>query len=425
MSATTRNNENVQSSKLNLDKNNDVELLKDLTTWLFKAGEATGKFLTPYLIGPTAVGKTTRIQKLAESLGLKLIILLPHCTDEDWLLGLPKTIDQKTNGSVHSITHWTIPEWYYQIAEEGCLLFIDEADKCLSIFAIFLTLMADRNLRGLKMHKDSRIVLAGQPVIKELWLTNETLRALITRVVFVPITENWSYLEKKYFVRLPIESQEIDFPKLPLPDMRRLETLLWLWRNKAPSHVIDLLLSQFHENHQAVLKDCLQNRNILQSKDLVDKLLTNPKYVWLLNPHEIIQLAPTIWYEGNAELVAEMTRRIILGADVSEDEEIAFHRAVHSTVFEAAEQGLHVLKAEPDSLTTDPEKAEEVAFRAENIIAKIGYYEPLEHLHNKQPKLNPQDVINSELNDDAIAGFIKAVYPSTSNKITNKNVKKK
>jgi hypothetical protein len=138
------------------------------------------------------------------------------------VLGIPKATDSGE-------TVWTVPEWAVPHRSAPGVVLLDEVDKARpEVLALVLTLLAENRVRDLILHPGTLYVLAGQP-ISEDWLSGETERALRARVIPIPISYSWEYLERLYGVSLEgFPLNETTVPYLPQPSMRQVQFCLEL-----------------------------------------------------------------------------------------------------------------------------------------------------------------------------------------------------
>jgi adenylate kinase family enzyme len=175
---------------------------------------SSGQVLYPMLIGATGTGKSESAKQIANDYKLPFVTLLLHSMLSEEIAGIPVVQNNKTT--------WSDPEWFSQ---EKMLLFIDEIDKVRNEnVATILTLLASRELRGKKLHPETKIILAGQPGIDN---DDETWKALISRTVPIKWNDGISYFRKKYNADLTglLEEEEFDVPK-PILNNRQMEYII-------------------------------------------------------------------------------------------------------------------------------------------------------------------------------------------------------
>jgi hypothetical protein len=173
-----------------------------------------GQILYPMLIGPTGTGKSETAKQIAGDYKLPFVTLLLHSMLSEEIAGIPVVQNNKTT--------WSDPEWFSQ---EKMLLFIDEIDKVRNEnVATILTLLASRELRGKKLHPETKIILAGQPGIDN---DDETWKALISRTVPIKWNNGLSYFMKNYNADLTglLEEEEFAVPK-PILNNRQMEYII-------------------------------------------------------------------------------------------------------------------------------------------------------------------------------------------------------
>jgi hypothetical protein len=204
----------------NMKKENSMEI-----TWKHVC-EHNGSII-PCLVGPSGSGKTARVHEYAEETGKRLLIVLLGSMLEEDVLGLPK-VDEKT-------TRWTVPDWAELAINEPCIVFLDELDKARqSVWGSVLTLIASRTIRGRKLHPDTRIVAAMQPVSPKVFLANETGLALAARMCFVPVNHDRQRLTRLLGVDLT-DVRTGPMPEIPVLDILTDRQLEWAV-NFARSH---------------------------------------------------------------------------------------------------------------------------------------------------------------------------------------------
>ena len=193
--------------------------------------------LRPCFIGPTGCGKTARVREIAAALGRPVVTLLLQTMLPEDLLGLPRVVRRET--------FWALPDWVRSAAERPHVLFLDELDKPRpEVIAATLTLIWDLEVRGTKLHPDTIVVGAMQPVDRELWLSDETLRALAARLVFIPVSAAEGYERLASLTQLPwvaeLGNDEVAPapPVLEKPSVRQLDCALRLIRSGADPELV-------------------------------------------------------------------------------------------------------------------------------------------------------------------------------------------
>lgn len=179
--------------------------------------------VAPCLYGPTGSGKTSRIERFAaEKFGGNLKKLLPGTSLPEDILGIPRVSGK--------YTRWFIPEMFKEVIENRGVLFIDELDKAREeTHAALLTLISSREIRGERLHPQTVIVCAMQPVNKTRWLRSETGAALSARLVFIR-----TKYERGRFLKFGVDlsglpqPEEVEFPTLPYLSDRQAEFICHL-----------------------------------------------------------------------------------------------------------------------------------------------------------------------------------------------------
>ncbi|MEM4167813.1 MAG: AAA family ATPase [Candidatus Caldarchaeum sp.] len=183
-------------------------------------------FQWPALIGFTGSGKTRTVNKIAEELNLPIRNLLLGTMLPEDILGLPKATKTETN--------WTVPDWAKDCIKQPCLIFMDELDKAnSSCLSAVLTLMTDLQIRNIKLHPQTKIIAAMQPV-DETFLSDQTGEAICARVIFFPMPYDNSceYLAKKHNVSVNFlkelfkQAPDIAIPRLDKIPARRVDAAL-------------------------------------------------------------------------------------------------------------------------------------------------------------------------------------------------------
>lgn len=142
--------------------------------------------LTPCLYGFTGVGKTSIVKSIVENTYGKEfpleVLLLQSMLPED-VLGIPAVVQE---GDIY-VTKWSYPEWF-RGGEKDLALFLDEIDKARpETHSTILTLLASKKVKDKDLTEGSFIVAAMQPVDPQQMLSDETGKALVARMMFIPI----------------------------------------------------------------------------------------------------------------------------------------------------------------------------------------------------------------------------------------------
>ena len=193
--------------------------------------------LRPCFVGPTGCGKTARVREIASALGRPVITLLLQTMLPEDLLGLPRVVRRET--------FWALPDWVRAAVERPHVLFLDELDKPRpEVVAATLTLIWDLEVRGVRLHPDTIVIGAMQPVDRDLWLSDETLRALAARLIFVPVSAAEGYERLASLTQLPwvaeLGNDEVAPapPVLEKPSVRQLDCALQLIRRGADPELV-------------------------------------------------------------------------------------------------------------------------------------------------------------------------------------------
>jgi hypothetical protein len=166
----------------------------------------------PCLVGETGTGKTSRAEALRKALGFEhLEVVLLHSEEGTDVLGLPRV-----RGGV---TVFAPRERWIAAASRPTLIFLDEMDKARKdVVGSVLTLLSSLWVYGVRLHPQTAIVAAMQPVDVDLWRESKTHAAFSARLCFVPVdeTEAWTWISKREGVDLADIYGVGEMPPLPV-----------------------------------------------------------------------------------------------------------------------------------------------------------------------------------------------------------------
>lgn len=249
--------------------------------------------LWPVLVGPTGSGKTSRVRAWADQHGYTVRTILLGTMLPEEILGIPRVVGGRTV--------WSLPEW---CPTDGCspsILFLDELDKARpEAVAAVLTLLAELRIRDHFLPSDTLIVGAMQPVPDD-WLADETARALRARIVPIPVSYDWSYLERQYGVSLRgFPSSTPSIPALPEPSMRQVEYVLELILTHGITaetrQIAGWILGQKWAD---VLIESLDVRQPDFMKEMAIRLSEQPERIEDLDVQTVIMILPYLFRFGN------------------------------------------------------------------------------------------------------------------------------
>lgn len=296
----------------------------------------------PCWIGPTGSGKTARATALASALGLRLEVLLPGTALPEDILGLPQVADGRT--------HWTLPDWAARACEQPTLILIDELDKARAeTHGALLTLLSAHELRGQRLHPQSRIVCAMQPVDRAEWLATETGRALSARLVYLPITYDrartagaWGCTADDLAVAAGEEPAPVA-PTLPVISDRQLTALaamlstLDLDKPDGASVAQAIAAGIAGERAPALLDlwRTRQSRAPISGENLARALIEDPALIESAQVPELVAVAGHVLVHGTPAVFRQVLEAI--GKRGCADDWRAMAESLHPTVAAAAE----------------------------------------------------------------------------------------
>jgi hypothetical protein len=258
----------------------------------------------PCLVGHTGSGKTSIVRSLAAECGIPCHTLLLGTSLPEDILGLPKIS--------RGVTEWSLPSWARELTTHPGILFLDELDKARpECVATVLTLMTSLEVRGVSLHPQTKIVCAMQPVSPREILADETGRALVARVCFVPVPYDTNYLQSKYQVNLDWLAlpRIAELPLLSSPSTRQIEFAICLVKNLLASlgrdNVLDLLRGMLSNTIAEQLVSAVEDSASV-SVDYVGAILRDPSLLRKLSLAEYCELAPELVRRGGGVVVGAM-----------------------------------------------------------------------------------------------------------------------
>lgn len=287
-----------------------IELLK--TLWLYQGKHEDQ--LKPCLYGVTGSGKTAIIKHLKKELfpslhmhRINLAAVLP----ED-ITGLPGKTPKKR-------TEYYPLESLWALSKEPGILFLDEIGHAKpDNVPAALTLILEGRVQELVLHPESTIICASQPVDVEAWASSEAYKAMAARLCFIPIQDDWSYVENKWkcYGLAEVWREQDKTTSLPEPPLmkRNSRTIDWVLEILS-AHSLDqdledmLLTGTLRETDRTVFTDWRKHSGwginivrLIQQGHAMELYET-------LSLHEMIKVLPLVMIYGKAEdiLVYEKT----------------------------------------------------------------------------------------------------------------------
>ncbi len=282
--------------------------------------------LWPCFVGETGTGKTARAQTLAKSLSLPLSTLLLGTMMPEDISGLPRVVGKTAD--------WILPSW--AMLETSTLVLLDEIDKAKpDHWATILTLLTSRRLRDKSVN--ASFLAACQPSDRQLWLSDETGKALSARLIFLPIYSDAQWIAQKHNVQAPnflSARRELELPVLDEPSPRQLDWLVGFARKCSSKEVLKAVVQGIVM--PALVPEVLawlsNNKLELTSQSLIEVLNEDPERVEKLTSAELMLLYPQLWTQRNLNLgVLERTLARVLEV-VSPDEMVELQKKLISNV---------------------------------------------------------------------------------------------
>ena len=313
----------------------------------------------PCLLGPTGCGKTARVRQLAATMGRRLVS--PPLTQ-----GLPEDFTGLPRVTARGYS-WHLPPWALHAIKEPTLVFLDEIDKaCEDHQKILLPLLHELELHGVPLHPETVFVCAmNQPSAS--WQRTETGKALLARVVVVPVAPSIDWLSEKHKIDLSGVSFSSTCDYTPqAPSMRMVDWLLGFY--SAHSQHADLCKHVGALALGATIADNLYQRYTetlrLATHNVCEALNSDAELFTRMTVRAVVNLAASAcrWCEGPA--YKAVLKKVILEGTVEDGEE--FFRVQNeyvSTALAATPSGINLFgdASEDDMMNALREAAEDLA----------------------------------------------------------------
>jgi MoxR-like ATPase len=295
---------------------NTAALILDYNAYVFNNSSAGAVPVAwPFFIAGTGQGKSARAYQLAQALGrayYKVNLLSMENTE---VMGVPRFFeDAETN---FLTMRRALPTWAASALRRPTLLLVDEADKARpDNWSVCLDFLADLTIDDVSLRRHLVVVLAGQPIDREILLSTEEGRALTARLVWLPIDqqETREYVSRRHgrpaIDWLPIRQPNI--PLLPEPCERQLDWLAGFfdWLRDRPDldddtreRVLDAVLAgMIHPDYRQKAREWVMHEAAPVQADpqtLIDVLAADPERVWRLPLADVYTLLVHGWrYTG-------------------------------------------------------------------------------------------------------------------------------
>lgn len=282
--------------------------------------------LWPCFLGSTGTGKTARGQALSRDLNRPLNTLLLGTMMPEDISGLPRVVGKEAD--------WILPSWALQTTPS--LIFLDEIDKAKpDHWATILTLLTSRKLRDKNVN--ASFLAACQPTDRQLWLSDETGKALSARLVFLPIYADGDWIARKHNVKAPnflSSRQDLELPVLDEPAPRQLDWLVGFSRFCTSKETLRTVVQGLITPPLVPeVLDWLSSSSIeVSSKNFIDVLNEDPLQVEKLDGAQLALIYPELWTKRDLNLeVLERTLARLLEV-VSPDEMVKLQEKLIANV---------------------------------------------------------------------------------------------
>lgn len=304
---------------------NDPRTVQDL----LGAWPSGPEHIRPCLVGYSGVGKTYAVRQFAQSRELPLYVRLLATELPEEFLGVPVR-HEAADGQW--VVRWAHPQWLLDAAARPSVIFLDELDKARQeTLAAALTLLWTGEVHGVRLHPETVIVAAMQPVDPAVWLADETGQALSGRLCFIPLESNIDSLLAQTGMHLTIPDTYTR-PKFQLPVSPWLNqrTLHWFITNAArfsheqrtvvacglfPQALAEELLSQMRRRLATageLLKLFLEKEELRGSFSLPElTAIAIPAFLEERSPAALFEIIYTVWTGFDEPDRALFMRRVV------------------------------------------------------------------------------------------------------------------
>jgi hypothetical protein len=265
----------------------------------------------PFFIGGTGQGKSARAYQLARALGRSFYKVNLLSMENTEVLGVPRFYEDADTNAL--VMRRALPVWAASALRRPTLLLIDEADKARpDNWSVCLDFLADLTIDDISLRKNLVVILAGQPIDREILLSTEEGRALTARLVWLPIDvqETREYVARRHgrptIDWLPVRQPSI--PLLPEPCERQLDWLAGFWDwlrlrrdldDDSRARILDQVMAgMVHPDYRAKAREWVMHEAHpvqVDPQSLIDVLAADPERVWRLPLADVYTLLVHGW----------------------------------------------------------------------------------------------------------------------------------